>query len=72
VIRYLIDTNVISEIHKPKPHGAWLRGSKACGRADLSSAVTLVNCRKALTHTANKTQVKPGRSKHGSTTLENI
>jgi toxin FitB len=24
VIRYLLDTNIISEIHKPKPHGAVL------------------------------------------------
>lgn len=42
MIRYLLDTNIISEIHKPKPHGAviaWflgLRDEQVC-----LSAVTL-------------------------------
>jgi toxin FitB len=42
VIRYLLDTNVISEIHKPKPHGAvlaWLGGLR--DEQIYLSAVTL-------------------------------
>jgi len=40
--RYLLDTNVISEVRKPKPHGgvvAWLRGLRS--EQILLSAVTL-------------------------------
>jgi predicted nucleic acid-binding protein len=42
VIRYLLDTNIISEIHKPKPHGgvlAWFGGLRE--EQLFLSAVTL-------------------------------
>jgi hypothetical protein len=39
---YLLDTNVVSELRKPKPHGAVLQWVQAAAEADLHlSAVTL-------------------------------
>jgi hypothetical protein len=39
---YLLDTNVVSELRKPRPHGAVLAWLKAADEADLHvSAVTL-------------------------------
>jgi predicted nucleic acid-binding protein len=39
---YLLDTNVISELRKPKPHGAVLRWVQEANEADLHlSAVTI-------------------------------
>jgi predicted nucleic acid-binding protein len=52
VIRYIIDTNIISEIHKPKPHGAvvaWfasLRDDQVC-----LSAVTLAELQEGIERT---------------------
>jgi predicted nucleic acid-binding protein len=52
VIRYLLDTNVISELHKPKPHGAvvsWfggLRDEQVC-----FSAVTLGELQEGIERT---------------------
>jgi predicted nucleic acid-binding protein len=39
---YLLDTNVVSELRKPKPHGAVLQWIEAAANADLHvSAVTI-------------------------------
>jgi predicted nucleic acid-binding protein len=52
VIRYLLDTNVISELHKPRPHGAvvvWfgsLRDEQVC-----FSAVTLGELQEGIERT---------------------
>jgi len=49
LIRYLIDTNVVSELRKPKPHGAafaWLQ-SLELGQG-LFSAVTFVEIQKGV------------------------
>ncbi len=59
MIRYLIDTNIISEIHKPKPHGAvvaWfgsLRDEQVC-----LSAVTLLELQEGIERTRKQDEVK--------------
>jgi toxin FitB len=59
VTRYLLDTNIISEIHKPKPHGAvlaWfmgLRDEQIC-----LSAVTLGELQEAIERTRRQDATK--------------
>jgi predicted nucleic acid-binding protein len=59
VIRYLLDTNIISEIHKPKPHGAvvsWLaavRDEQIC-----ISAVTLGELQEGIERTRKQDATK--------------
>jgi predicted nucleic acid-binding protein len=59
VIRYLLDTNIISEIHKPKPHGAvvaWfggLRDEQVC-----LSAVTLLELQQGIERTRKQDDIK--------------
>jgi toxin FitB len=59
VIRYLLDTNIISEIHKPKPHGAviaWfagLRDEQIC-----LSAVTLGELQEGIERTRRQDSAK--------------
>jgi predicted nucleic acid-binding protein len=59
VIRYLLDTNIISEIHKPKPHGAvvaWfdaLRDEQVC-----LSAVTLLELQEGIERTRRQDDAK--------------
>jgi predicted nucleic acid-binding protein len=59
LIRYLIDTNVISEMRKPKPHGgvsAWMRGLEP-GQA-FFSAVTFGEIQKGVEITRQQDPVK--------------
>jgi len=43
---YLLDTNVISELRKHKPHGAVIAWLKSVGEDDIFlSSVTWVNCK---------------------------
>jgi toxin FitB len=59
VTRYLVDTNIISEIHKPKPHGgvlAWfggLRDEQVC-----VSAVTLCELQDGIERTRKQNPEK--------------
>ncbi len=59
MIRYLLDTNIISEIHKPKPHGAvvaWfggLRDEQVC-----LSAVTLLELQQGIERTRSQDEDK--------------
>ena len=59
MIRYLLDTNIISEIHKPKPHGAvvaWfdaLRDEQVC-----LSAVTLLELQEGIERTRRQDDAK--------------
>jgi hypothetical protein len=59
VIRYLLDTNIISEIHKPRPHGAvvaWfdaLRDEQVC-----LSAVTLLELQEGIERTRRQDAAK--------------
>jgi len=59
VTRYLLDTNIISEIHKPKPHGAvlgWfmgLRDEQIC-----LSAVTLGELQEGIERTRRQDATK--------------
>ena len=56
---FLLDTNVVSELRRPKPHGvvlAWLRG---VGDADLNiSAVTLAELQAGLELTRDQNEAK--------------
>jgi predicted nucleic acid-binding protein len=59
VIRYLIDTNIISEIHKPKPHGAvvaWFKGLR--DEQICLSAVTLGELQEGIERTRKHDPVK--------------
>ena len=59
MIRYLLDTNIISEIHKPRPHGAvvaWfgsLRDEQIC-----LSAVTLAELQEGIERTRRQDAAK--------------
>ena len=56
---YLLDTNVVSETRKPRPHGAvieWLRGLEA-GRT-LLSAVTLGELQVGIERTRGRDPIK--------------
>ena len=59
VTRYLLDTNIISEIHKPRPHGgvvAWfdgLRDDQVC-----LSAVTLLELQEGIERTRRQDSAK--------------
>src|SRR5580698_3398368 len=59
VIRYLIDTNIISEMHKPKPHGAvvaWFKGLR--DEQICLSAVTLGELQEGIERTRKQDAVK--------------
>lgn len=59
MIRYLIDTNVISEMRKPKPHGGvsvWMRGLEV-GQA-FFSAVTFGEIQRGVEITRRQDPVK--------------
>ena len=56
---YLLDTNVISELRKPKPHGAvvaWIEGLD--GREIFLSAVTLGELQAGIELTRKQNQLK--------------
>ena len=57
--RYLLDTNVISEVRKPKPHGAvllWLRELR--GEQAFLSAVTMGELQRGIELTRRQDPVK--------------
>jgi predicted nucleic acid-binding protein len=61
VNKYLLDTNVISELRKPKPHGAvvaWIEGLD--GRQIFLSAVTLGELQAGVELTRKQNPVKAG------------
>jgi predicted nucleic acid-binding protein len=72
VIRYLLDTNIISEIHKPKPHGAviaWflgLRDEQVC-----LSAVTLGELQDGIERTRIQDAAKASAIEEWVNELEN-
>lgn len=71
MIRYLIDTNVVSELRKPKPHGgafAWLQ-SLELGQA-FFSAVTFGEIQKGVELTRRQDPVKANEIEAWATQLE--
>lgn len=72
MIRYLLDTNIISEIHKPKPHGAviaWflgLRDEQVC-----LSAVTLGELQDGIERTRIRDAPKASAIEEWVNELEN-
>ena len=61
MIRYLLDTNIISEIHKPKPHGAvvaWFGGLRE--EQIYLSAVTLGELQEGIERTRRQDAAKAG------------
>ena len=56
---YLLDTNVVSELRKPKPHGAVLRWFEAIPDADLHiSAVTIGEIQAGIELTREQDEAK--------------
>jgi len=56
---YLLDTNVISELRKPRPHGAVLAWIRAADESDLHvSAVTLGEIQAGIELTREQDQAK--------------
>lgn len=71
MIRYLIDTNVVSEMRKPKPHGgalAWLQ-SLELGQG-FFSAVTFGEIQKGVELTRQQDPVKANEIEAWATHLE--
>jgi len=71
LIRYLIDTNVVSEMRKPKPHGgalAWLQ-SLELGQG-FFSAVTFGEIQKGVELTRQQDPVKANEIEAWATHLE--
>jgi predicted nucleic acid-binding protein len=61
VIRYLVDTNIISEIHKPKPHGAVVAWFKGLSDEQIClSAVTFGELQQGIERTRKQDMVKAG------------
>jgi hypothetical protein len=59
VIRYLLDTNVISEIHKPKPHGAVVAWFGSLREEQIYlSAVTLGELQEGIERTRRQDAAK--------------
>ncbi|MGA2390596.1 MAG: PIN domain-containing protein [Candidatus Sulfotelmatobacter sp.] len=64
--RYLIDTNVISEIHKPKPHGAVLEWFGALHDEQICvSAVTLGELQEGIERTRRRDAAKAKALRNG-------
>ena len=56
---YLLDTNVVSELRKPKPHGAVLQWVEAAADADLHiSAVTIGEIQAGIELTREQDEAK--------------
>jgi toxin FitB len=61
VIRYLLDTNIISEIHKPKPHGAVVAWFGSLREEQIYlSAVTLGELQESIERTRRQDAAKAG------------
>jgi hypothetical protein len=59
VTRFLLDTNIVSELHKPKPHGgvvAWIHGLR--GEELCLSAVTLGELQEGIERTRKQDPAK--------------
>jgi predicted nucleic acid-binding protein len=72
VIRYLLDTNIISEIHKPKPHGAvveWFEGLR--DEQIFLSAVTLGELQEGIERTRRQDATKASAIEAWVDELEN-
>lgn len=73
MIRYLLDTNIISELHKPKPHGGvldWfhqLQSEQIC-----LSAVTLGELQEGIERTRRQDPVKAAAIEKWVDQLENL
>jgi predicted nucleic acid-binding protein len=60
VKKYLLDTNVVSELRKPKPHGgvlAWIRGLRE--EQIFVSAVTFGELQRGIERTRAQNRIKP-------------
>ena len=71
MIRYLIDTNVVSEMRKPKPHGgafAWLQGLKL--EQVIFSAVTFGEIQRGVELTRRQDPVKANEIEAWASYLE--
>jgi toxin FitB len=56
---YLLDTNIISELRKPKPHGAVLAWFQSCTDSDLHlSAITLAEIQSGIEITREQDEAK--------------
>jgi toxin FitB len=61
MIRYLLDTNIISEIHKPKPHGAVVAWFGRLREEQIYlSAVTLGELQEGIERTRRQDAAKAG------------
>ena len=61
MIRYLLDTNIISEIHKPKPHGAVVAWFGSLREEQIYlSAVTLGELQEGIERTRRQDAAKSG------------
>jgi predicted nucleic acid-binding protein len=61
VTRYLLDTNIISEIHKPRPHGAVVAWFDALRDEQVYlSAVTLLELQEGIERTRKQDAAKAG------------
>jgi predicted nucleic acid-binding protein len=72
VTRYLLDTNIISEIHKPKPHGAvvaWFDGLR--DDQVYLSAVTLLELQEGIERTRRQDAAKASAIEAWVDELEN-
>jgi predicted nucleic acid-binding protein len=72
VTRFLLDTNIISEIHKPKPHGAvvtWFEGLR--DEQICLSAVTLGELQEGIERTRRQDPAKAGAIEVWVNELEN-
>ena len=72
MIRYLLDTNIISEIHKPKPHGAvveWFEGLRE--EQIFLSAVTLGELQEGIERTRRQDATKASAIEAWVDELEN-
>ena len=57
--RYLLDTNIVSETRKRKPHGAVVAWLVACGRTRyFYQRLRLANCRRELSRRGSRIQIR--------------
>ncbi len=67
---YLLDTNIVSELRKPKPHGGVLAWVESIADADLYlSAVTLGEIQAGIEITREKDTVKADQIEHWANLL---
>lgn len=70
--RFLLDTNIISEIHKPRPHGAVVAWFEALRDEQIYlSAVTLLELQEGIERTRRQDNAKAGAIEAWVNELEN-